>query len=175
MLSNVELIVLSLVHEKPSYAYEIEKQIETRNMRLWVKIGIASIYQVLERLNKKDFVKFEVEREGKAPERKRFFVTEAGLQELRSSVKELLGTLEWFYLDLNVAIEGSHVLEASEIRECLERRLDIVRHSLQRLRQMCENTDRTCRGDAIMRNVLGFREAEEKLLAEYLNTLFKGD
>ncbi len=176
MLSNVELIVLSLVNEKPAYAYEIEKQIEARNMRLWVRIGIASIYQVLERLHKKGYVRFEVEREGKAPERKRYFITAAGLEELKATVKELLSKLEWFYLDLNVAIAASDVLEPSEALQSLERRLNIVRHSIKRLREMyAEDSTGSAKGNAVIRNLLGFREAEEKLLVEYIETRFKAD
>lgn len=169
MLSNVELIVLSLVQEKPSYAYEIEKQIEARNIRLWAKVGIASIYQVLERLNRKDFVEFQVEREGKAPERKRYFITETGREELRASVKKLLGKLEWFYLDLNVALEGSDILSPAEYKQCLAERLEKVSHSLRKLRQDYDNGEiQSKKAQAIRRSVMLMREAEEKLLRELL-------
>ncbi|NLL21583.1 MAG: PadR family transcriptional regulator, partial [Firmicutes bacterium] len=50
MLSNIEVLLLSIVNEKPSYAYEIDKIIDLRNMRVWARIGVASIYQVLKRL-----------------------------------------------------------------------------------------------------------------------------
>lgn len=56
MLSNVEVLLLSIVNEKPSYAYEIDKAIDHRDMRRWVRVGVASIYQVLKRLEEKDFV-----------------------------------------------------------------------------------------------------------------------
>lgn len=170
MLSNVELIVLSLVQEKPSYAYEIEKQIEARNMRLWVKVGIASIYQVLERLHRKGYVEFQVEREGKAPERKRYFTTAIGREELKISVKELLVKLEWFYLDLNVAIEGSDILEAEEYKKCLIERLEKVSHSLHKLREDYYGEEKKSKkAQIVMRSVMLMREAEEKLLLELID------
>ncbi len=43
VLSNIEAVLLSVVNEKPSYAYEIDKIINIRNVRMWVKIGVASI------------------------------------------------------------------------------------------------------------------------------------
>lgn len=40
-LSNIEAILLSIVNEKPSYAYEINKVIDYRNIRMWVRVGVA--------------------------------------------------------------------------------------------------------------------------------------
>lgn len=54
LLSNIEVTLLSIVNEKPSYAYEIDKIIDIRDMRRWVRIGVASIYQVLKKLEKKN-------------------------------------------------------------------------------------------------------------------------
>lgn len=169
MLSNSELIILSLVNEKPTYAYELEKQIEARRMRHWVKISIASIYQVLERLHRKGYVEFDTEREGKAPPRKRYFITEGGQAELKNDVKSLLMELEWYYLDLNVALEGSNVLEADELKECLTMRLEKARYSLQKLSQNYENQkSQNLKAGAIARNVMLFRESEVKFLEEFL-------
>lgn len=172
MLSNAELIILSLVNEKPTYAYEIEKQIEARRMRHWVKIGIASIYQVLERLYRKGYLEYDTEREGKAPERKRYFITAAGKTELKTGVKSLLVQLESYYLDLNVALEGSDILEPGELKKCLEERLEKARFSLQKLSQnyLAQKKQRLQAG-AIARNVLLFREAEVKFLEEFLAEL----
>jgi DNA-binding PadR family transcriptional regulator len=164
MLSNAELIILGLVNEKPSYAYEIEKQIEAKSMRLWVRIGIASIYQVLTRLNGKGYLEFEIEREGKAPERKRYFLTEKGKEILKFSVKDALTKLEWYYLDLNVAIDGSDILSPEEIRDCLKRRLETVKYSLNKLSQDVSAVPHKSKESMIKRNVLALRMTEEKLL-----------
>lgn len=172
MLSNTELIVLKLVNEKPSYAYEIEKQIEARKMRHWVKIGIASIYQVLERLHLKGYVEFQIEREGKAPERKRYYITEAGKSELKASVKILMVEMEWYYLNLNVSIEGSDILERRELTECLTQRLDKVRLSLQKANQeYLAQKGQKFTANSIIRSIILFREAEVKLLEEMLAEL----
>ena len=39
ILSNIEVILLGIVNEKPSYAYEIDKIIDSRDMRKWVRLG----------------------------------------------------------------------------------------------------------------------------------------
>ena len=171
MLSNVELIILSLIYEKASYAYEIEKQIEARNMRMWVKIGIASIYQVLSRLSDKGYLEFEIEREGKAPERKRYYLTEKGKEVLKSSVIAAMGKLEWFYMDLNVAFEGSDILSTEEMLETLKYRLQLVKHNLRKIRQDITSDNRKTKAGIIMNNVLAFRLTEEKLLEELIAEL----
>lgn len=172
MLSNTELIVLNLVNEKPSYAYEIEKQIEARNMRHWVKISIASVYLVLERLYLKGYVEFDIEREGKAPERKRYYITETGKTELKKSVRILMVQMEWYYLDLNVAIEGSDILEPGELKECFAQRLEKVRYSLQKLNQSYQaQKSQKFTENSIIRSVILFREAEVRLLEEMLAEL----
>lgn len=172
MYSNAELIILSLVNENPTYAYEIEKQIEARRMRHWVKIGIASIYQVLERLHRKGFVDFDTERDGKAPERKRYFITADGQEELKSAVKNLLVQIEWYYLDLNVALSGSEILEPGELKECLAERLEKARHSLKKLKENYRNQKKdSLKAGAIACNVMLFREAEVKFLEQFLAEL----
>lgn len=164
MLSNAELIILNLLNEKPSYAYEIEKQIEAKSMRLWVRIGIASIYQVLTRLSGKGYLEFKIEREGKAPERKRYFLTEKGKEILKSSVQDALTKLEWFYLDLNVAIDGSDILSSDEIQDCLTRRLETVRYSLEKLRLDVLELPHKSKESMIKRNVMALRMTEVKLV-----------
>jgi DNA-binding PadR family transcriptional regulator len=172
LLSNAELIILSLINEKPTYPYEIEKQIETRNMRHWVKIGIASIYQVLARLSGKGYVEFQTEREGKAPERKRYSITATGQAELKESVKNLLVQIEGYYLNLNVAIEGSDILEPEELKKCLAQRLEKARSSLKISTQnYLELKDQKLKAGAIARNVMLFREAEVKFLEDLLTEL----
>lgn len=177
MLSNVELVILNLINEKPSYAYEIEKKIEDRSMRLWVRIGIASIYQVLTRLHGKGYLKFEIEREGKAPERKRYFLTPEGKEVLKSAVKTSLKKLEWYYLDLNVALECSDILSPEERTECLEQRLETVRYSLNKLRQDISENPQNKKASIIKKNILALRITEEQLLenliAELANDNFK--
>jgi len=133
-------------------------------MRLWVRIGIASIYQVLTRLNGKGYLEFKIEREGKAPERKRYFLTEKGQEILKTSLKDALTKLEWYYLDLNVAIEGSDILSPDEIVDCLKHRLETIKYSLKKLRRDISEHNHKSKESMIKKNVMALRIAEEKLV-----------
>lgn len=123
MLSSIELILLSIINHKSAYAYEINKEIEQKNMRDWVKIGVAFVYQVLDRLEKKVLVVSQRERMGKMPERKKYQITYLGKELLRAGIKELLQAQENYYLNLNVGLECSNILNQGQLRECLENRL----------------------------------------------------
>ncbi|MFX1313115.1 MAG: PadR family transcriptional regulator [Promethearchaeota archaeon] len=52
-LNHAEFIVLGLIAEHSSHAYNINKRIEERGMRNWTNIGRSSIYRVIKRLEKK--------------------------------------------------------------------------------------------------------------------------
>jgi len=175
MLSNIEVILLSIVNEKPSYAYEINKTIECRDMRRWVRIGVASIYQVLKRLEEKEMVYSQKEKEGRMPDRKRYYITEAGKKALVESSKRLLSNLEWYYLDLNVGLETSDVLSREEMTNCLTKRLAIVRSNIRRMKEIFSSeVELPYKKKEIVKNLIYFREAEERFLQEILQELSAG-
>lgn len=174
MLSNIELILLSLVREKPSYAYEIDKQIEAKEIRRWVKIGVASVYQVLEKLKQKGMLESKKEREGKMPERRRYYITEEGRGELARGAAHLLSELEWYFMDLNVGLVCSYVLTPEEVTHCLAERLRKVKANLDTMTKMHQNSDMfgtsSKQGKIVLENLLLFRQAEEQFLKRMMES-----
>jgi len=170
ILSNIEVILLSIVNEKPSYAYEIDKIIDSRDMRKWVRIGVASIYQVLKRLEERELVYSKREKEGRMPDRKRYYITEAGKIALKEASKKLLSSFEWIYFDLTVGLETSDLLSPEEIAGCLKQRLARGKANLRRLREIASNP-RDFKEGAVSRNLIFFREAEEKFLQQIIKEL----
>lgn len=174
-LSNIEVILLSIVNEKPSYAYEIDKIIESRDIRRWVRIGVASIYQVLKKLEEKNLVYSQKEKEGRMPDRKRYYITESGKAALVEASKRLLSNLEWYYLDLNVGLETSTLLTPGEVAGCLSRRLARVQLNKKRLKEMFSAESGanavSKRKKTVIKNLIYFREAEENFLREMLQEM----
>lgn len=174
MLSNVEVILLGIVNEKPSYAYEIDKTIDYRDMRRWVRVGVASIYQVLKRLEEKDLVYSHKEKEGRMPDRKRYHITDSGKAALIEASKRLLSDIEWYYLDLNVGLATSDLLTPGEIAGCLKKRLARVQLNKKRLKEMySDERDIVSKKKTVIKNLIYFREAEEKFLQEVLQELYE--
>ena len=171
MLSNIEMILLSIVNEKASYAYEIDKMLVQRSMRDWLKIGVASVYQVLDRLEKKGLVSSKKERQGKMPVRKRYFISKKGKDRLKKDVKELLSSSELFYLDLNVGLECSYLLSDNDLKKSLSDRLEKSKDELEKIRDDFEKQKffLPLRERLIYKNLIEFRETEEKLLVNILD------
>jgi len=174
MSSNIEVILLSIVNEKPSYAYEIDKKIDCRDMRRWIRIGVASIYQVLKKLEEKGLVFSQKEKEGKMPDRKRYYITEKGKMILVETSKRRLSSLEWYYLDLNIGLETSDILPPGEMINCLNKRLSKVKTNIKRLKEMYSTGNEVVfKKRAVLKNLICFREAEKVFLEEVINELSK--
>lgn len=136
MLSNIELLLIKFIKIKPSYAYELEKMIEGREIRNWVKIGGATIYQVLDRLCQKGLLEFKVEKEGKMPERKRYYATEKGNAQFAEAAANVLTNSEFYYFDLTVGLACRHLMEPEAFRQAIQDRLislaDFIKHFNER-------------------------------------------
>lgn len=173
MLSNIEVILLSIINEKPSYAYEIDKTINLRDMRRWIRIGVASIYQVLKKLEEKDLLFSQTEKEGKMPDRKRYYITDSGKAALIETSKNLLCELEWYYLDLNIGLETSDLLTPGEIADCLTERLARVKANIRRIKEIysANGNEAQFKRTAVLKTLLYFREAEEHFLEEVLQEI----
>ncbi|NMB35543.1 MAG: helix-turn-helix transcriptional regulator [Firmicutes bacterium] len=175
-LSNIEVTLLSIVNENPSYAYEIDKTIDARDMRRWIRIGVASIYQVLKRLRDKGLVDSQREKEGRMPERNRYYITEHGKKALIKAAKKRLSSLEWYYLDLNIGLEASDLLTIKEVADCLHQRLVRVRANKKRMQEIYgAERNSTLKRKAVIKNLIGFRSAEENFLQEILQELARED
>ena len=78
-VTDAELAVMSLLAEKPMHGYQIEQIIEERGMRDWTNIGFSSIYYILEKLRKIDWLESVLEYgEGKGPARQIYSLTTTG-------------------------------------------------------------------------------------------------
>jgi len=78
-VTDAELAVMSLLAEKPMHGCQIEQIIEERGMRDCTNIGFSSIYYILEKLRKIDWLESILEhRKGKGPARKIYSLTTTG-------------------------------------------------------------------------------------------------
>lgn len=175
ILSNIEVILLNIVNEKPSYAYEINKVIDYRNIRMWVRIGVASIYQVLKKLEKKKLVYSQEEKDSNMPDRKRYYITETGKAALTEASKRLLSNIDWYYLDLNVGLEASDVLTPREIAKSLINRLNKVKSNIKRMKEInASDSETRFKKKALIKNLIYMRESEEAYLQEVLRDMSIG-
>ena len=91
MMTNAELVILSLVAEMPRHGYQIEQVIEEREMREWTELGFSSIYYLLNKLEAAELIESVLEQSsGRGPARKVYTITEAGLKTYQQGILEAL-------------------------------------------------------------------------------------
>ncbi len=98
-MSTVDLMLLGALMEKPMNAYEMKKNMETRNINAWVKISSPSIYKNLVILNKKGYLDDEIVKEGEMPEKTIYAINEKGRNYFLNIMDKYSEKPEKIYID----------------------------------------------------------------------------
>ena len=88
-------------------AYDIQKLVEYRNISKWVKISTPSIYKKVIQLEERGYIKSNMIKEGKMPEKAVYSLTEAGEQAFESLMLEIASKPIHIFLDFNSVIVNS--------------------------------------------------------------------
>lgn len=120
MVSNAELVLLSLLKEKPRHAYEIEQVIEERNMRHWTEIGFSSIYRVLTKLEDNGWLRGEMQPpEGRGPARKVYRLTDGGEETWQQAALANLSSPERKYSSFLLGLDNLCVLPPEQALQAM--------------------------------------------------------
>ena len=125
------LAVLSYLVQRPLHPYELSRTLRDNGDARSIRFNHGSLYMVVAQLAKAGFItEVETSREGQRPERTVYALTDAGRQELRDWLRELIEEPEHEYPHFVAALSLIAVLPPSEVLELLRRRL--VRLAAQR-------------------------------------------
>jgi DNA-binding PadR family transcriptional regulator len=174
-VSKIEMALLGMIAKKPSYAYEIDQFIKKTHMRRWVQIGSASVYQGLDRLQKKGLASSRREKEGKMPPRRRYYINDQGLAALAGAASGLLSRSEDHYLDLTLGLFCSHVLQDKDIPPLMEARLREVGRRCREIEvhRKIVDDDTIWQQEAILSILTDFCRTEQQLLKKMVGKLKK--
>src|SRR5713226_3053419 len=99
------LTVLNLLDERSMHPYEMQQLIRERGLDQSVKLKGGSIYDTMERLVAAGLVEaLETSREGRRPERTVYAITDAGRDEFRAWLQEMLSRPAQEYPQLGAAL-----------------------------------------------------------------------
>ena len=91
-LTTPDLVLLSLLAERPMHGYQADLELERRQVRDWAGISRPQVYYSLEKLAKLDLLRTGVDREPAAgPDRKVFALTGKG----RTALADALESESW--------------------------------------------------------------------------------
>lgn len=142
-LNHAEFIVLGLIAEYSSHAYDINKRIEERGMRDWTNIGRSSIYRVIKNLEKKGLTNKWIE-EVDNRTLKVYNITENGFRILKEKVfnviSEFMGKKDE---DFYVAFSMLPLLSQEEQIKAINHSLDKIKKHKKGLERMLEQNSHT--------------------------------
>lgn len=103
-MATIDLIVLGMLKKESMGAYDIQKQVEYRQISKWVKISTPSIYKKVIQLEEKGFITSHTEKDGKMPEKAVYSLTLSGEQEFERLMMEISCAPVNIFLDFNAVI-----------------------------------------------------------------------
>lgn len=125
VLNHRAFVLLGLVAEIPSHAYNINQRIEERGMREWTNIGKSSIYNIITKLEEDGLVESYTE-EVDNRIRKIYTITNYGSDILRNKVYKVLSEFigkndEDFYVAFSMLPILTEKQQIDAIRKSLKR------------------------------------------------------
>ena len=132
-VSRVEAVVLGLLGEEQLYGYEILERFRERGMEYWARVGRASVYQALHRLERDGFIGGRTQGRSEGPDRRVYRISRSGRHRLREALRERLAGSHTAQSEAGVAVGLSHSLGPSGLREAIGSRQAEVTELIQAL------------------------------------------
>ncbi|MGH3390084.1 MAG: PadR family transcriptional regulator [Actinomadura sp.] len=135
------LAVLSYLVQRPMHPYELGRMLREHGDERSIKFNHGSLYMVFQQLAKAGFItEHETSREGQRPERTVYALTDAGRQELRDWLRELVEQPRHEYPAFVAALSLIAALPPSEALTLLRSRLDRLAEQHTEIRGMVDDT-----------------------------------
>ena len=102
-ITSAEAALLGLLSEGPKHPYQIEKDVQFRDMRFWTELSMSAIYKLLRKLEEDEYVTCTTELTEENRARKIYQITEEGATALREKLAELLLEAEHVRWQVDIA------------------------------------------------------------------------
>jgi DNA-binding PadR family transcriptional regulator len=127
-ITSAEAALLGLLTEGPKHPYQIEKDVQYRDMRFWTELSMSAIYKLLRKLEEEEYVSCETEVTEENRARKIYSITEQGETAFREKLSELLLEPEHLRWQADIAFYNLDVFDKELRLEMLrDYRRSIVR------------------------------------------------
>ena len=128
------LSLLNMLAQRPMYPYEMASMLRERGKDNAIKINWGSFYTVVQNLEKYGFIEpIQVAREGRQPERTVYQITDAGRDEVKDWLRELLSVPEREHTSFEAALGEAAAVPPDELIGLLQRRLAALEKANDRM------------------------------------------
>lgn len=111
MLSKTSIVICGMLLHGEMNAYDMLKMIDSMNMQYWHPIGATTLYETCLRLEKKGLI----EDSGKADNKTVYRITDAGREELKSTIRALFERVDYDSVWFCLAVMYSGILTKKEL------------------------------------------------------------
>jgi len=124
----LSLAVLSFLRERPMHPYEMSTLMRERGLSYSIKLNFGSLYATIAGLLVQGRIDIRnTEREGNLPERTVYTITPLGLEELQTSITDILKAPAKEYPRFTAGLTMLGHLAPEQVMELLGQRLDALR------------------------------------------------
>lgn len=118
-MTQIEVILLSLLCDKDYYGYEFEVVIEQRNMRGWTNIGFSSIYNSLNKLEKNGYIISRYEKEYGSPKRKVYSIKDETKVMVKKQIIKMISEYKSDLSEFDIGLLFSYLITKEELNIAL--------------------------------------------------------
>lgn len=118
-MTTIDLILLGSLCQSPKSAYDLQKQIEARNLARWIKIGSFTVYKKVAQYEAKGYVSSETAKNGNMPEKTIYTITSTGKKAFQEGMNKFSLAETRVFLDFNAVIVNLALLDDTFANECI--------------------------------------------------------
>ncbi len=118
-MSAIDLIILGSLCQSPKSAYDLQKQIEARNLSRWIKIGSFTVYKKVVQYETKGYVVSEIIKNGRMPEKTMYTITQEGKEAFKEWMIKFSLAETRVFLDFNAVIVNMALIDDNLADECI--------------------------------------------------------
>lgn len=127
-MTQIEIILLALLYDKDYYGYQIESIIEQRNMREWANLGFSSIYNSLNKLERKKLIDSRYEKEHGSPKRKVYFMKDETRGIVKKHIIKMLSEYNRDSSEFDIGMAFSYLISKKEFYQAIiERKENLIK------------------------------------------------
>ncbi len=162
-MSTIDLILLGSLCQSPKSAYDLQKQIESRNLSRWIKIGSFTVYKKVVQYEAKGYVVSETIKNGNMPEKTLYTITPEGKETFKEWMTKFSLAETRVFLDFNAVVVNLALIDECLAKECvLNIKNSIQNTKMQIMEQLPKHEDIPLFGRTILEQQFMLLETLEK-------------
>lgn len=181
MLAKPAILLLGMISEEPKGAYEITKMLEYMSVKWWFNISDSTVYSTIKSLEKRKLIIGKAEKRSNMPERTVYSISQLGIEELKSSIREAFTTMDYDTTIYSIAVTYINIFNNSEQVELFNIRVQMLRGYLVGIESSIKSKEGT--GLSIrhieniirMKNIVLVELNSAKRMLEMINNNIEGE